>query len=174
VVYAGSLERLNFGEGADDKGFYVVEINPAAEPGKRQVSFDFHPVAGRRFLTVNVDIEPQELDPTGVVIKAVSEQAGSVRDSIVRLNISLPAGTEDRLRDSDLRQALQEAHYATIARDIRRETRSRLGRVAVEEITPLDALKAYLESKKVAPERTQTLLEYGQQLIQEQLDKQGQ
>ena len=174
VVYAGSLARLNFGEEADDKGFYVVEINPAAEPGKRVVSFDFHPVAGRRFLTVNVDIEPQELDPTGVVIKAVSQQANSVRDSIVRLNINLPAGVEDRLRDSDLRQALQEAHYATIARDIKRETRSRLGQVAVEEITPLDALKTYLESKKVSPERTQTLLDYGGQLIQEQLDKQGQ
>ena len=58
VVYAGSLERLDFGEEADDKGFYLVEIEPDQPAGKRPVSFDFHPVTGRRFLTIKVNIEP--------------------------------------------------------------------------------------------------------------------
>jgi len=169
VVYAGSLERLNFGEEADDKGFYVIDIEPDKESGKRGVSFDFHPVAGRRFLTINVDITPQEVDPTATIIKALTEQAANIPDSIVRLNISLPTELEAQLRDSDFRSALKEAHYFTIARDIKRETRLRLGNLTAEELTPLDALKAYLNSKKVAPERTKTLLEYGERLIQEHI-----
>jgi exonuclease SbcD len=166
VVYAGSLERLNFSEETDDKGFYVVDIEPDGETSKRRVSFQFYRLSGRRFATINVNIEPGEADPTLASIKAITEQAANIGDSIVRLNISLPAELEGELRDSDIRSALKEAHYFSIARDIKRETRLRLGQLAAEEITPIEALKAYLNSKKVPPERAKTLLEYGERLIQ--------
>lgn len=172
VVYAGSLERLNFSEETDEKGFYVVDIEPDEETEKRRVSFHFHQLSGRRFVTINANIEPEETDPTLTVIKAITEQASNIGDSIVRLNISLPAELEGALRDSDIRSALKEAHYFSVTRDIKRETRLRLGKLAAEEITPFEALKAYLNSKKVSPERTKTLLEYGERLIQEQGAKQ--
>ncbi len=107
------------------------------------------------------------------MLRAIAEQEDKIRDTIVRLNISLPAQIEGQLRDNDIRNALKEAHYFTIAKDIKRETRFRLGNWTAEEITPIDALKAYLESKKVAPERAKVLLEYGKKLIQEQGSKQG-
>jgi exonuclease SbcD len=173
VVYAGSLERLDFSEEEDDKGFYLVEIEPDKETGKRQVSFDFHPVSGRRFLTIDVTIESPDIDPTSTMLKAIAEQEEKVGDAIVRLNISLPAEVEGQLRDNDIRNAVKEAYYFTIAKDIKRETRLRLGQWTAEEITPLDALKKYLEEKKVSPERTKTLLEYGEKLIQEQRTEQG-
>ena len=168
VVYAGSLERIDFGEEKDDKGFYVVEIDTDDATDTRQVSFGFRPLAGRRFLTINVDVAPQDIDPTQAVLKVITGQQDSVRDAIVRLLISLPAELEGQLRDSDIRDALKEAHYFTVAKDIRRDTRLRMGGVTVEEITPVDALKAYLESKKLSPERTRLLLEYGEKLIQQQ------
>ena len=173
VVYAGSLERLDFSDEEDDKGFYLVEIESDSETGKRRVSFDFHPVVGRRFVTINVDIEPQDAEPTSTVLKSIAELESKVKDAIVRLQISLPAEIEGQLRDNDIRNALREAHYLTIAKDIKRESRLRLGQWTAEEITPPDALKAYLESKKVSPERTKLLLEYGEKLIQEQRTKQG-
>ncbi len=171
VVYAGSLERLNFSEETDEKGFYVVDIEPDEESGGRRVSFHFHQLSGRRFITINANIEPEEADPTLTVIKAITEQASNIGDSIVRLNINLPAELEGTLRDGDIRSALKEAHYFSVARDIKRETRLRLGKLAAEEITPFEALKAYLNSKKVSPERAKTLLEYGERLIQEQGSK---
>ena len=170
VVYSGSLERLDFSEEKDEKGFYLIEVETDKE-GKRHVSFNFHPVIGRRFLTINAAIKPQDADPTSTVLKAISEHEGNIRDAVARLNISLPAEVEGQLRDNDIRDALKEAHYFTIAKEVERETRLRLGEWAAEEITPLDALKAYLESKKVSPERAKTLLQYGEKLIQEQLTK---
>ena len=167
VVYAGSLERLDFSEEEDEKGFYVVDIEPDKETGKRQVSFAFHPVTGRRFLTIDISVDSPDTDPTSTVLKAIAEQEDKCKDTIVRVNISLPAEHEGQLRDNDVRNALKEAHYFTIAKDIRRETRLRLGKWTAEEIAPLEALKAYLESKKVAPERAKILLEYGERLIQE-------
>jgi len=166
VVYPGSLEHLDFSDEEDEKGFYLVEIEPNRATGKRQVSFDFHPVNGRRFLTISVNIESPDTNPTLTVLKAIAEQEERVRDAIVRLNINLPAEVEGQLRDNDIRNAMKEAHYFTIAKDIKRETRLRLGKWTAEELTPLDALKAYLESKKVSPERTKILLEYGEKLIQ--------
>jgi exonuclease SbcD len=169
VVYAGSLERLDFGEAEDDKGFYLVEIGEGEEAGKRAVSFGFHPVAGRRFITVSVVIKPADIEPTAAVLKAIAEKGDEVKDAVVRLAISLPAEVEGELRDSEIRNALGEAHYFTIARDIKRESRVRLGGLAAEEISPLDALKSYLESQKgLSPERAKLLLEYGERLIQEQ------
>ncbi len=168
VVYAGSLERLNFSEESDDKGFYVVEIEPDGETGKRRVAFTFQPVKARRFLTINLNIETDNTDPTAAVLKGIMEQKEEVRDAIVRVNIGLPAEIEGHLKDNEIRNALKEAHHFSITRDIKRETRLRLGTQTAEEITPIDALKAYLESKKVTPERTRTLLEYGKRLIQEQ------
>ncbi len=171
VVYPGSLERLDFSEEEDNKGFYLVEIEPDKETGKRRVSFDFHQVTGRRFLTINIDIESQDTEPTATVLRAIAEQEERVRDAIVRLNISLPAETEGQLRDNDIRDMLKETYYFTIAKDTQRESRSP-GRWIAEDLLPLEALKAYLESKKVSPERAKLLLEYGEKLIQEQRDKQ--
>jgi len=168
VVYAGSLERLDFGDEEDDKGFYIVDIESDPVTGKRRVSFEFHPLNGRRFLTITVTLEPQDADPTATVLREIVGQADKVSDAVVRLNISLPAQLDGQLRSSDIRDAMKEAHYLTIARDIQRETRLRLGSWTAEEITPLDALKAYLEASEVSPERAKVLLEYGEKLIQGQ------
>jgi exonuclease SbcD len=171
TVYAGSLTRLDFSDEEDDKGFYLVEIEPDKATGKRQVSFEFHAVSGRRFFTISVALEAQDIDPTATVLKAIAGQEDKIRDAIVRLNITLPAEIEGQLRENDIREVLKAANYFTIARETVRETRLRLGQFTAEEITPLDALKAYLESKKVSAERTKVLLEYGEKLIRGEADK---
>jgi len=173
VVYSGSLERVDFGEEGDEKGFYVIDLDPDKPAGERLVSFTFHQVTGRRFLTLSVTVEDGDGDPTSTVLGVVAEREGEVRDAIVRLQISLPAETEGQIRDNDIRGALKEAYYSTVAKDIRRETRLRLGQWTAEEITPLDALRTYLESKKVAPEHTKILMEYGERLIREQTTGEG-
>ncbi len=165
VVYAGSLERIDFGEENDAKGFYVIDINTKGV--KRQVSYEFHPVKARRFLTISLDLKAEETDPTTAVLGAIRAQQANVKDSIVRLNISLPSSLEGQLRNNDIREALKDTQTFTIARDIQRETRLRLGSRPAEEIIPLDALKAYLETQQLSPERQKTLLEYGEKLIKE-------
>jgi exonuclease SbcD len=168
VVYPGSLERVDFGEENDDKGFYIIEILPGTEGGKRRVSYEFHPVNARRFLSVSVAIDEGETNPTASVLSAIAAQQEKARNAIVRLNISLPASLEGQLRNNDIREALKETHNFTIAQEIQRETRLRLGNRPAENITPLDALQAYLESQNVPPERRKLLLEYGEKLIQGQ------
>ena len=165
AAYAGSLARLDFGDENDEKGFYLVDIETGKGGGQRQVSFEFQPVEGRRFLTIEAALEAEDADPTTTVLAAIAQQEKKLKEAIVRLNITVPSSLEGQLRDAEIREALQGAHFATVARETVREARLRLGQFTAEEITPLDALKKYLETKKTSPERTKVLLEYGERLI---------
>ncbi|MFH1639247.1 MAG: exonuclease SbcCD subunit D [Chloroflexota bacterium] len=165
VAYSGSLERLDFGEEDDEKGFYVVDIDYVKETGKKQVRFDFHPVRCRRFVTINIEVGSDDIDPTATVLQGIIGQQEEVKDAVVRVEIGLPAAYS-RLRENEIRESLKEASYYTIARNVRREIRERpMGGVA-SETTPLDALREYLEAKKTSPERMKVLLEHGKKLIE--------
>ena len=165
VVYSGSLERVDFGEENDEKGFCVIEIETTT--GGRKTTYEFHPVNARRFLTVNVMLEEDDINPSVTLQNAIVGQREKVKDAIVRLNISVPSQIASQVSDTAIREALKEAHYYTVAQDVQRETRLRMGNRTAEEIKPTDALKAYLESKKVPAERQRILLEYGKKLIEE-------
>ncbi len=165
TVYAGSLERLDFGEEAHEKGFYVVDIEPGESGAPRKVSYHFHPLEGRRFLTISLKLEATDADPTATILGAIKARADDVTDAVVRLQLALPAEIEGQITDADVRDTLQGAHHFTVAKDIQREQLHRLGPISAEEITPVEALKAYLESKKVSARRARTLVEYGERLI---------
>lgn len=168
VVYAGSLNRLDFSEEEDEKGFYLVDIGPGESPEKRQVSFTFHTVDSRPFLTIKVDIKSDDVNPTTTVLQVLAEKRESIKGAIVRLQLILPAEVEGQLRTSDIKNALGEAYYFTIARDIERESRLRLGQRSVDGVTPLDALKTYLEANYPAAQ-AKVLLEYGKRLIEDRM-----
>ena len=166
VVYAGSLDKLDFGDEKDDKGFWVVDIEPGAQAGKRRVSYEFHPIKGRRFLTIDVTLESQDISPMNTILRAIDRKVGEIKDAIVRLQLTLPSEIEGQLNDSEIRNALKTAHFFIITRDVKREARVRLGKWSAEEVTPMDALKLWLETKNATPERTEILLDYGRKLIE--------
>jgi exonuclease SbcD len=164
VVYSGSLERVDFGEEKDEKGFYVIDIEQEPDPDKRKVSYAFHPVTGRSFRTIEVDIEPEDEDPTDTILKEIHKVENEVDNAVVRLQINIPEESESQIRDSEIREALKSAYYSTVSKDVSRESRIRLGAATVEEVAPVEALKTYLEAN-YSPERAEILLEYGQKLI---------
>lgn len=160
VVYSGSLQRIDFSEENDDKGFFIVDI----ERGDK-TKFEFVPVKARRFVTINVELGEQETDPTEAVLTAI--QRCDVADAIVRVQISMPERLAKDIDDSAIRKALQNAYQvASISRDVSRERRPRLSGLSPEGLQPLDALKAYYEAKK-PPLDVEILLEYGRRMIDE-------
>jgi DNA repair protein SbcD/Mre11 len=175
VVYSGSLERVDFGEEADEKGFYIVDIetDKSAATG-RSVKYEFHPVNGRSFCTITVNLVPGDVNPTATVLKAIRpEETGNnrIKEAIVRLQINAPGEVAAQLMDNEIRDALKEAYFCTVAKDISKPAdRVRFGQTSIEEIPPLEALKTYLEAN-YTPERARVLLEYGERLIQGQISR---
>jgi hypothetical protein len=133
----------------------------------RKNCFDFHPVKARRFVTIPVNIPPQDTNPTKLVVAAIAQREKEVRDAIVRVHITIPESSERLVSESEIRQALKEAKYATIAKEVEREQCIRLSSWPSKEITPLDALNIYLKTRKGSPQRTKVLLDYGGKLIQQ-------
>jgi DNA repair protein SbcD/Mre11 len=167
VIYSGSLERLDFGDEEDEKGFYLINIEEDKSIGQWKASYHFHPINARRFFTLAVDILPQDVDPTATVLQKIEANQHKIKDAVVRLEISIPAAISNKLRDNEVRNKAKDAYYLTVSRDIKRESRIRMGKSAMEGVTPLEALKAFLETKYPA-ERAKVLLEYGEKLIQEE------
>ena len=167
VVYSGSLQRIDFGEENDTKGFCVIDINPCMLPGNRVEKFDFIPVDARTFLTISVEIKEGQEDPTGEVINAIMRRA--IEGAIVRVQIKLPGELEAHLREGEIQRALEKARFvASISKEVVRETRVRLGEAYSRGITPQEALQVYLESKRTSPERAKTLIEHAERLMQEE------
>lgn len=168
VVYPGSLERIDFGEENDEKGFCVIELDPDAPQGERMVDFRFLPVEARRFLTIEVKVDADE-DPTQEAIRAIGRR--DVADAIVRVRITMPQEVEAQLRENDVRAALSEAHYvAPIVREVTRERRTRLGAATVEGLSPQEALRLYLDTAKVPSDRAEVLMGFAEGLIREEAE----
>lgn len=162
VVYAGSLQRLDFSDEGDEKGFFVVEFER-----KGKVDFQFHKVECRRFITLRLEITAQDSDPTSTLLQALALRREEIEGAIVRLEISLPASLQSPVQENEVRKALREAHYFTLALEKAEEKpRARLSGLAAEKLTPLEALKEYLRSKKTPPEEIKVLLEYGEKLLE--------
>ena len=168
VTYSGSLQRVDFSEESEQKGFCVVDIDPERPQGSRFTGFDFHPVQARPFLTIDVEVRPQDEEPTQRVLQAI---AGKYIDgTIVRVRIRVPEELESRLQEGAIRDALANAHFiAAIQRDVLRSRRTRLSPEACRGISPREALRLYLDSRDTDPKRADLLLRFADTLMREEL-----
>ena len=169
VAYSGSLQRVDFSEERDTKGFCVVDLEPSAPQGKRMTNFQFHPVSARRFVTIESRVPDGVLDPTIVVLEDIARH--DVADAVVRLTMHVSPEMEPILRDGEIQRALEPAHYvASISREVPRERRQRVPAGTEEGMTPMEALELYFKSRQLEPERQEKLMQYARELMAQDMD----
>lgn len=158
VVYSGSLERIDFGEEDEAKGFCWVEL------GRGQTRWEFIPVAARPFRTIRVDTRT-EADPTEAVLRAV---AGSdLVGAVVRIFVDLRSDQEGLLREREVEATLEEASAVNVIREVESASRIRLGDAAVEALTPQQLVGRYFEGQGVTGTRLAGLLEKAGEILGE-------
>ena len=163
VAYSGSLQRVDFTEEMDDKGFCLIDLDPAAPQGRRLTDFRFEKIAARPFVTVDAGLPEHEDNPTDFVARAIGRRP--VAGAIVRVRLRLSGRQNALLRESDLRAALSPAHYiASIERTITDEPRRRLD-AEPSDLEPMAALRLYLQSRGASPARQQVMLERAEELL---------
>ena len=158
VVYSGSLERIDFGEEGEPKGFCWVELERG---GTR---WSFHQVQARPFKTVHVDARDQS-DPTEATLAAV--EGMSLAGAVVRLIIRLRADQQTGFREREVEAGLGEASSVVIVREVETEARARLGDLSPEALTPIQLVDIFFQTRQEAPERQQALLGRAEELMRD-------
>jgi len=156
IVYAGSLDRIDFGEEKEDKGFLHIEL----VRGKSK--FAFHSINPRPFVTVDCDLTESDL-PTEILLKAIQEKISD--GCVLRVRYKIRQEQTAKLNVQQLEDCLAKALSARLIPEI--IFGQRLGRLPelneTAVATPLTALETYLEN--VAPERKDQLMERAKQLL---------
>ena len=163
IVYCGSLERIDFGEEKEAKGFVVAEVR------RGRADWSFHRVPARPFVTIRADVR-DEADPLASLLAAIEAQ--DLSEAVVRLLVQARAEQEGQVRDSDVRRALDGAYYvAGVSIEVERDYRQRLGGDSFEELSPAQLLGRYLESKGVPSERMAVLLDHAEEIMHETMSE---
>lgn len=152
VVYSGSLERIDFGEEADNKGFVWVELE------RGNTSYKFVPVKSRPFVTLRINV-CASMNPTQDVLKLIKEH--ELEDAVVRLLITCDPESEAMLQVREIEETLRHSganFVAAIQKQVERPARARLGG-SPEGLTPKELLARYFDSRSLEPERIDTLME---------------
>lgn len=113
VVYSGSIERVTFNEHDEDKGFQLVDIDPARDPVTRTT---FVETPARPFVSVEVDVRDAEA-PTEQILEAIETR--DVTDAIVRVRYRIEEEQAAQIDSTQLREALAPADtVAAIERSV--------------------------------------------------------
>ena len=173
VVYSGSLQRVDFSEERDGKGFCVIELDQRKGQGQRLTTFTFQTVQARPFTTIDVEVQAND-SPTERVLEIIrnkrnsSSAEGDIIDAIVRVRIYIPEQLATLLNDNDIREALHDAHYVSIYHHVERTQRLRITPEASRGLSPTEALRLYLETRGTDHDRITSLLGHAGALIQEE------
>lgn len=158
VIYPGSIERVDFSEEKEDKGFVLVNL----ERGKAEWEFCALPV--RVFQTIKVNVSESE-NPQADLVKAIGKK--EIQDAVVRLIYQLRSEQLDLIDNAELHALLGAAHSYTIQPELVSQlARPRLPELnANNSIEPLDALKTYLASREDLKDITESMLEAARDLL---------
>jgi len=159
IVYPGSLERIDFGEEKEPKGFVMARV----EKGKAE--WNFVQVKSRKFTTIRVDVTKSD-DPMTAVLDKIDEF--HVDGAVVRVIITAKEEQDPLIEDRRIHAALKDAAYvAGIRHDVDRHERRRLKSDNIEALTPLDALGLYFDAAGVEKSRREQLLKHAEAIINE-------
>jgi exonuclease SbcD len=151
VVYSGSVERVDFGEEGQEKGFCYVTL------ARRAARYEFIPLNARPLVTLEVDCR-NDTDPTGRVL--AQARATHLAEAIVRLRVQLTPSNRSLFDEKRVRQELARLgarHVAALEIDVERVHRARIG-ASPEGLTHEELLRRFLTQKGYASAEIETLV----------------
>jgi exonuclease SbcD len=162
AVYPGSLERIDFGEENETKGFVIADVE------KGSTEWRFVDVHARPFVTIRVDVR-EHPDADERIRRAITKH--SVEGAVVRVQVACTQAQRRSINERAIAEQLKQQGVqvvAGVALEVERTVRGRFADVADElhdGLTPRRALELYLETKNVSTSRRDKLLAAADRLM---------
>ncbi len=102
VIYPGSIERVDFGEIADDKYFVIATL----EKGKPTL-VEWHKLHGRRFIDIHVKVKERESAQQQILDALPAES--ELEDAMLRLVLEYPREWESMIDETEIRRRAEKA-----------------------------------------------------------------
>lgn len=165
VVYSGSIERCDFAEENEVKGFCIVHIDGGVE-------FEFVETPARRFVTIDVNLHGQR-DPTQAFINAVVEK--DIRDAIVRIRYSCADEQQAAISWKEIEEKVLSVAFKVVSITRQVEEKKKLSPRAVitERMGTNEALERYITHNPELEGLRDELLKYAQMLEDELASRDG-
>ncbi len=156
VIYPGSIERVDFGEINEEKGFIIAEIE------KGQTTYRWQRLPIRRFQDYWVELD--DLLGVNEKIMAAMPTSEELADAIVRLTIVYPRDLETIIDEARIYDHTQKAFAFQLIKKPKSEARTRLGdSFEASSMTPAELLELYWKRQHIEDkderERLQKLAE---------------
>ena len=158
AIYPGSIERVDFSEEKEEKGYILLEL----EKGKATAEFCTLPA--RVFQTLEIDLTKKE-SAQRALIAAIAQQ--DLSEKVIRLIYKLRADQVEDIDNNALGDALSSAHSYTIQPQLVSQlSRPRLPELGVDSsLSPISALEAYLDNREDLRAIAPDILEAAQGLL---------
>ena len=161
VVYSGSLERVDFSEEYQDKGFVWVELN-------EEVSWDFVQIDARPMVTLDIDVTESER-PTKEVLQRIKKT--NVEECIIRVNVTLNRDMERRVNIVRIIKALYDAgaymvQGVNLLYDLSDSMRGRLD-VPAASLSRTELLDVYFQDTGLKKKEQRNLIELAKEIMAE-------
>lgn len=158
VIYPGSIERVDFSEEKEAKGYVFLQLD------KGQADWEFCPLPTRNFYTIKVDVSEAE-EPQKRLLAAIAKQP--IQDAVVRVIYKLRSEQIEMVDNATLHQALATAHSYTIHPElISQLARPRIPELGVAHgLDPLEVLQTYLDNQAELDDLAPQMLEAAQRLL---------
>lgn len=140
VVYSGSIERVDFGERKEDKGFCEVNI---PEKGKATHKFIKGPM--RPFIQIDIELNEEE-GQTEKVLEAIKSK--NIKGAIVKIVYKLPENIRDKVNLKDVQRACDTAMHLVGVIPIRQIGKRQIRAATKVEMDLPELLETYFNSKE--------------------------
>ena len=139
IIYAGSIEKLDFGEMNDTKGFVLADID------KKKTAYTFHSLQGRQFISTGIELEEQQ-EITDTILEKMPPQE-KIRDAIYRLRLYYPRKWEPLIDERPIRDYVDGAFEFYLERNPYSGARVQLSEeMKLAQTSPIDLLNIYWKS----------------------------
>lgn len=163
AVYPGSIERIDFGEVKEQKGFIIANVS------KGKTEWHFIKLHTRRFLDIGVETNSAETFMSDVMQQLPEPE--EVAGAVCRVRLTYPRDWEPLVDELAISARFKEALSLQIQKNRQMDNRARLGdTVGVEDLTKEELLAQYWRTIDMETAETEAMQKLANEVFTDVLD----